>query len=57
MTRGAVASRPALAVVAFLPSERSPEGSRDEPGWLERMMVFLSAWKRVAIAHSTSWGS
>ena len=39
VTSGAVASKPALAVVAFLPSERSPEGSSDEPGWLERMIA------------------
>ena len=57
VTSGAVASRPALAVVAFLPSDKSPDGSSDEPGWFERTTAFLSAWNLVAIAHSTSCGS
>ena len=43
VTSGAVASKPALAVVAFLPSVKSPDGSREDPGWLERITAFLSA--------------
>src|SRR3990170_5750111 len=54
--KGTVASNPALHVVAFLPSVKSPDGSRDEPGWFGKIIAFLSAWNLVAIAHSTSCG-